>query len=88
MYVRIYMFVSIKRTEQNSKIQLKRIFNMKLELGLNTKLFPSCHKKSGKVEEVRKITYIATDKGEIESVLEKGVHASESHAKVTLSHIL
>lgn len=44
----IYMFVSIKRTEQNSKIQLKRIFNMKLELGLNTKLFPSCHKKVGK----------------------------------------
>lgn len=38
----------IKRTEQNSKIQLKRIFNMKLELGLNTKLFPSCHKKVGK----------------------------------------
>lgn len=48
MYVRINMFVSIKRTEQNSKIQLKRIFKMKLELGLNTKLFPSCHKKVGK----------------------------------------
>lgn len=48
MYVRIDMFVSIKRTEQNSKIQLKRIFKMKLELGLNTKLFPSCHKKVGK----------------------------------------
>lgn len=79
------MFVSIKRTEQNSKIQLKRIFKMKLELGLNTKLFPSCHKKSGKVEEVRKITCYG-QRGE--SVLEKGVHASESHAKVTLSHIL
>lgn len=81
------MFVSIKRTEQNSKIQLKRIFNMKLELGINTKLFPSCHKKKWEGRGGTKDNlYCYGQRGE--SVLEKGVHASESHAKVTLSHTL